>query len=244
MLVLRSVVFNVLFYINIVLWLVAAIPCFALPRRYLQALIVAWARCNMVLMRAVVGTRVEFRGLENIPPGGLLVAAKHQSFWETFALLPLFDDAAYVLKKELTYIPFFGWLTLKARMVPIDRNGNISAVKSMMAKAKTLIDGGRQLVIFPEGTRRAPGAEPDYKAGTVALYRRLGAPCLPVALNSGLFWPRRRFLRYPGTLVVEVLPVIPAGLKADEFSKTLQGSIETASNRLWQEGLKSIQENL
>lgn len=243
MLVLRSFLFNALFYVNMVAWLIAALPCFVMPRRVLYWVVAAWARFNVWLMRIVVGTKVEFRGLENLHQGGVLVASKHQSFWETFALLPLFDDAAFILKKELTSIPLFGWYAMKARMIPIDRDGSISAVKQMTAKAKTAVEAGRQLVIFPEGTRRAPGAEPDYKPGANHLYRRLGKPCIPIALNSGLFWPRRRFMRYPGTIVVEILPEIPPGLKQDEFSERLQDVIETASDRLWREGLQSLRKD-
>ncbi len=239
MLVLRSLIFNTVFYLNLVIWLIVALPCFLLPRRVLYRMGAAWARCNIRLMRVIVGTKVEFRGIEHIPEGGLLVAAKHQSFWETFALLPLFADAAFVLKKELTWIPLFGWYALKTKMVPVDRDGGISAVKAMTAKAREAVDAGRQLVIFPEGTRRAPGAPPDYKSGTGHLYRRLNKPCLPIALNSGLFWPRRQFMRYPGTIIVEILPPIPPGLSQNEFSEKLQGAIEHASDRLCSEGLKS-----
>ncbi|MEN3931629.1 lysophospholipid acyltransferase family protein [Microvirga sp. W0021] len=238
MLVFRSLVFNLAFYLNMALWLVVGLPCFVFPRRNLQNLMIAWAGSSMWLMKVIVGTRVEARGLENLQQGGLLVASKHQSLWETFALLPYFDDAAFVLKRELSWIPLFGWYILKSKMIPVDRNGTISAIKSLTAKSKEAVEEGRQLIIFPEGTRRAPGAEPSYKSGTTHLYKRLGKPCLPVALNSGLFWPRRKFLRYPGTIVIEFLPIIPAGLKADEFEQQLQTGIETSSNRLWKEGLE------
>lgn len=232
MLALRSLLFNILFYINLVLWQIALVPTFLMPRVALNRCFQLWARSNMWLMRITVGTRVEVRGLENIPKGGLLVASKHQSFWETFALLPYFDDAAFVLKRELSWIPFFGWYAMKARMVPIDRGGSITTIKAMSKRARETTDEGRQLIIFPEGTRRAPGAEPDYKQGVIHLYRRLGQPCLPVALNSGHFWPRRRFMRYPGTIIVEFLPPIPPGLPSKEFSGRLQDAIETASDCL------------
>jgi len=235
MLALRSLLFNILFYANILLWQIALIPTFFMPRRVLNRCLQSWARSNMWLMRMVVGTRVEFRGIENIPKGGLLVASKHQSFWETFALLPYFDDPAFVLKREPNWIPLFGWYSLKARMVPVDRGGSITAIKAMSKKARETTDQGRQLIIFPEGTRRAPGAEPNYKQGVIHLYRRLGQPCLPVALNSGQFWPRRRFMRYPGTIIVEFLPPIPPGLPPKVFFGRLQENVETASNKLMEE---------
>lgn len=239
MLIVRSLLFNILFYCNIILWALIGLPCFILPRAVMRKLVVVWARSNLFLMRIVVGTKVEFRGAENIPQGSLLVAAKHQSLWETFALLVLFDDVAFVLKRELTWIPLFGWCALKAGMIPIDRRGSVSAIKKMTVEAKQAIKENRQFLIFPEGTRRAPGAEAAYKSGANYLYRQLKTPCLPVALNSGLFWPRRQFMRYPGTIVVEVLPVIAPGLSQEVFAEKLEETIETASLRLWQEGLRS-----
>jgi 1-acyl-sn-glycerol-3-phosphate acyltransferase len=230
--VLRSVLFNVLFYLNLALDIVVAIPTFVLPRRVFMAIAKSWGRTSNWLLRVVAGVKVEYRGLEKIPPGALLVASKHQSFWEAFTLLTLFDDPAFIVKRELMWIPFFGWLLWKADQVPVDRKAKGGAMAGMIASARKALGTGRQIVIFPEGTRTAPGAPPAYKSGVTHLYAAAGVPCLPVALNSGLYWPRRKFLRRPGTIVLEVLDPIPPGLDREEFATRLEREIEGAQRRL------------
>ena len=232
MLVIRSVVFNVLFYLNLLVHFIAAIPTLAMPRWGIIAVARFWARTNLWLLRMVCGIRVEFRGVEKIPPGPLLVSSKHQSLWETFALLLILPDPAYIMKRELMWIPFFGWYTWKAGMIPVDRSRGSQALAEMNACARREAQRNRQIIIFPEGTRRPPGAEPKYKYGVVHLYAEMGVPCLPIALNSGLFWPRRSIRRYPGTIRVEVLDPIPPGLGKDEFFERLQGEVEAATARL------------
>jgi 1-acyl-sn-glycerol-3-phosphate acyltransferase len=190
-LVFRSVLFNVLFYLNLLVQLVAALPTLVMPRWGILAVARFWARTNLWLLRVVCGIKVEFRGLAKIPPGPLLVAAKHQSLWETFALLLILPDPAYIMKRELMWIPFFGWYAWKAGMIPVDRSKGSQALADMNACARAELARNRQIIIFPEGTRRPPGAEPRYKYGVVHLYRETGVTCLPIALNSGLFWPRR-----------------------------------------------------
>jgi 1-acyl-sn-glycerol-3-phosphate acyltransferase len=219
-----------------------ALPTLVLPRQGIVTVAKFWARTNLWLLRVVCGITVEFRGLEKIPPGALLVASKHQSLWETFALVPVFADSAYIMKRELMWIPFFGWYTKKARMIPVNRGKRSQALADMAACAKQELARGRQILIFPEGTRRPPGAEPSYKYGVVHLYAEGGTACLPVALNSGLFWPRRSFRRYPGTIRVEFLDPIPPGLDKKEFFERLQGTIETATARLVAEGTRELSE--
>ena len=236
MLILRSVAFNVLFYSNLVLHIILALPTFALPRGAFMALARSWGRTSNLLLRVIAGISVECRGLEKITRGALLVASKHQSVWETFTLVTLFDDPAYIYKRELLWIPVFGWYLWKSGMVPVDRGARGGAMAGMIESARGELARGRQIIIFPEGTRTAPGAPPAYKHGITNLYVATGAPCLPVALNSGLFWPRRRFLRYPGTIVLEVLDPIPPGLDRDDFAARLQNEIESASARLVAEG--------
>lgn len=240
MLVLRSLAFNVLYYVNIVVWMIAILPVLLMPRHVFMRVARVWARFSLWLLRVVAGTRMEVRGRERIPPGGLLVAAKHQSLWETFALLTLFDDPAFILKRELMWIPFFGWYAWKARSVPVDRRAGSQALTRMNQRALEEARRGRQILIFPEGTRRAPGAPPAYKYGVAHLYANLGVACLPVALNSGLFWPRRRFLRRPGTIVVEILEPIAPGLTREAFFPLLQARIEEASSRLYREGIVEL----
>ncbi len=216
--------------------LIVAIPTLLLPSQAIIEMAKLWGRISLWLLRVVCGTRYEFRGLDRIPSGPLIVAAKHQSTWETFALLSLFKHPIFIIKRELTWIPLFGWFTIKGKMIAVDRGSGSQALTAMTARARDVIRGGRQLFIFPEGTRRPAGAEPNYKFGVAHLYDVIGVPCVPVALNSGLFWRRRSFVRLPGTIVVEFLEPIPPGLDKQAFFERLQNDIETATARLVAEG--------
>ena len=227
----RSLLFNALFYLNTLVWLLVGLPTFFLPYRATIWVAKTWGRVNLALLR-VAGITSEVRGAEKIPAGALIVASKHQSTWETFALLPLFDDPLFILKRELQWIPGFGWLLIKGRMVPVDRGAGSQALADMTARARIELGRGRQLIIFPEGTRRPAGAEPRYKYGVAHLYAAAGVPCLPVALNSGVFWPRRSIKLRPGKVIVEILDPIMPGLDKDVFFKRLQNEIEAASARL------------
>ena len=241
--IVRSILFNVLFYLNLTVQVILALPTLIMPRWGIIEVARFWARSNLWLLRVVCGTRVEFRGLEKIPPGPLLVASKHQSLWETFALITLFADPAYIMKRELMWIPFFGWYAWKAGMIAVDRGKGSQALTEMNASARRELARNRQIVIFPEGTRRAAGAEPRYKFGVVHLYAETTVACLPVALNSGLFWPRRSFRRYPGTIRVEILDPIPPGLGKDAFFDRLQHGIEAVTARLIADGARELAEN-
>jgi 1-acyl-sn-glycerol-3-phosphate acyltransferase len=238
--ILRSVLFNLLFYLNLVVYLAAALPTLLLPCRYVLAVARSWARTNLWLLRVICGIKAEFRGLEKIPPGGLIVASKHQSIWETFALVPYLDDPTFILKRELMWIPLFGWCLWKAQMIPVDRGARGPALAAMTERAKAEVRRNRQIIIFPEGTRRPPGAEPRYKFGVAHLYAETGVPCVPVALNSGLFWPRRSFRRFPGTVVVQVCDPIAPGLDKSDFIARLQEVIEAASAKLVEEGRREL----
>jgi 1-acyl-sn-glycerol-3-phosphate acyltransferase len=242
-LVFRSVVFNILFYLNLLVQLTWAIPTLVMPRWGILGIVRFWARSNIWLLRVICGIEVEFRGLEKIPPGPLIVSSKHQSLWETFALLPLLSDPAFIMKRELMWIPFFGWYAWKAAMISVDRRKGSQALADMNASARAELARNRQIVIFPEGTRRPPGAEPRYKYGVAHLYAETGVPCLPIALNSGLFWPRRSMRRYPGTIRVEVLDPIPPGLGKDVFFERLQRDVEAATARLVAEGERELATN-
>ncbi len=239
MLILRSIAFNVAFYVNTVFWLAVAMPTFLMPYWATVWVAQTWGRVNLVLLRVIAGIRFELRGGEKIPQGRpLIVASKHQSAWETFALMTLFADPLFILKRELMWIPVFGWLLWHGRMVPVDRGAGSQALLAMAERARKELAANRQLIIFPEGTRRPPGAEPRYKFGVAHLYAVEGVPCLPVALNSGLFWPRRSILRRPGTVVVQILDPIAPGMDKDAFFKLLQERMEAATVRLIEEGQK------
>lgn len=229
---LRSIAFNILFYLNTVVFLVIALPTFVMPYQAIVQVAKAWGRVSLLLLRIVAGVKFELRGRENIPQGAVIVASKHQSAWETFALMPLFKMPAIIMKRELQWIPVFGWLMIKARMVGVDRGARARALIRMAERARAELARGRQLIIFPEGTRRPVGAAPDYKSGVSFLYSTAGVPCLPVALNSGVFWPRRSLRRKPGTVVAEILPPIPPGLDKKTFAARLEDDIESATARL------------
>lgn len=236
MIFLRSLIFNVLFYLTLVLWLIVAVPTFVMPSAAILGVAKAWGRWNVWLMRMVCGTRVQFLGVERIPQGPLIIASKHQSMWETFALLRFIDQPIFILKRELNWIPFFGWYLMKAGMIGIDRKAGVRSLKMLARMTQQQMHRGRQLVIFPEGTRRPVGAPPAYKSGVALIYAEGDVPCMPVALNSGLCWPRRTFLRYPGTITVEFLDPLPPGLKRDAFMTRLEASIEGATDRLVEAG--------
>ncbi|MGE0753003.1 MAG: lysophospholipid acyltransferase family protein [Variibacter sp.] len=241
MIFLRSLIFNVAFYINLILHLLAGLPALLLPRPVTTAIVQSWGHTSLWLLRVICDLKVEIRGREKIPPGGLLVAAKHQSIWETFMLPGLFEAPAFVVKRELMWIPIFGWMAAKTGAVAVDRGAGAQAMVDMLARARVALAKGYQIVIFPEGTRRAAGASPAYKFGVARMYADLGVPCVPIALNSGLFWPRRTFVRYPGTIVVEILDPIAPGLDARTFFECLQSGIEGATARLMEEARRSTQ---
>jgi len=228
----RSLLFNLLFYVTTALYVVLGSPLLFAPRSWAMAALANHAHFELFLLRHIVGLKLEVRGHDKLPRTACLVASKHQSAWETFALIPLFRDPALLMKRELFWIPFHGWFSKKFEMIPVDRDKGPAALRAMLRETRKRVVDGREIIIFPEGTRRPPGAPPDYKTGVVLLYEALGIPCVPVALNSGLFWPRRSVPRRPGTIVVEFLDPIPPGLPKSEFLSRLIESIETASNRL------------
>ena len=228
----RSLLFNLLFYVTTTLFVVLGSPLLFAPRRWAMAALAVHSRFELWLLKLIVGTKLEVRGQEKLPKGACLVASKHQSAWETFALTPLFRDPALLMKRELFWIPFHGWFSRKFEMIPVDRDKGPAALRRMLREARKRVADGREIIIFPEGTRRPPGAPPDYKTGVILLYEALGIPCVPVALNSGVFWPRRSLERRPGTIVVEFLDPIPPGLPKAEFLARLTEAIEAASTRL------------
>ena len=232
MLVLRSIAYLVALYLFTALGLLFGWWVFLLPWPKPWPFVRFWASGCVWLHQAICGVRVEWRGLENIPEGGFLVASKHQSMWETLALIPCFRHATFILKHELMMIPLFGFAMRRTGMIDINRAAGAKALVEMSARTRAAVADGRQVIIFPEGTRRAPGAAPDYKVGVGYLYEACQAPCLPVALNAGLYWPRRSWRRYPGTIIVEFLPPIAPGLDRKAFLRLLQETIETASDRL------------
>ncbi len=233
MLVLRSVVFNVLFYLGTIVQMIFWTPFYFLaPRKKAWFVPKFWARSSLWLMRLTVGTRVDITGAENLPEGSFILAPKHQSFWDVLAFFPYIPDALFILKRELFWIPVFGWYMAKQRLIPVDRGKKGKALREAIALTRVAMADKRQLIIYPEGTRRPPGAEPAYKWGIAEIYSELGLPVVPVAHQAGLFWPRRKFLRHPGTIHARFLPPIPPGLGKEAFMQRLIAETETACDAI------------
>jgi 1-acyl-sn-glycerol-3-phosphate acyltransferase len=229
---LRSLFFNAGWYLGTAVLAILGSPILLLPRRAVVAWSRLWIRFVLTWLRFTVGLTHRMRGLENLPKGPCIIASKHQSSWETMSYTVLFDDAAIVLKRELVYIPVVGWAMARAGNITVARGDGAKALRGLIRQGQARVRAGRSILIFPEGTRVAVGDDKPYQAGVAALYRQLHVPVVPVALNSGLFWGRRRFVKRPGTVTVEILPAIPPGLRREVFMATLHERIETATRRL------------
>lgn len=236
----RSALFYPVLYINWALFLVLGSWLLLGPRRWAMAGLAAHGRVTVWLLRVICGTKMEVRGREKLLPGPVIVAAKHQAAWDTFALISLMRDPALVMKAELLSIPLYGTFCRKFELIPIQRELGPAALRQMAREARTRAAEGREILIFPEGTRKSPGSPPDYKPGIAFLYQDLKVPVCPLALNSGAFWPRHSFLRYPGTIVVEFLDPIPPALPRQEFMQRLEAAIETASGKLLSEARQEL----
>lgn len=231
----RSALFMAWFAVETALIAVVCLPALLLPRRASSWVGRNWSALTLLGLKWCAGLDYEVRGTP--PEGGVLVAAKHMSMWDTLALYFLLGDPAMVLKRELLRLPFYGWYLWGAGSIAVDREGHASALRKMAHAAQGVIAEGRPVLIFPEGTRKKPDAVPDYKPGVAGLYGQLHVACVPVALNSGLFWTGPGgFVKKPGRIVIEFLPPIPAGLKRAEFMAVLKGRIEEATARLVREG--------
>jgi len=229
--VLRSVLFVAVFYLWSSVVAVGCTPLLLGPTSGLLVMFRIWSR-GVTALLPICGIRVEVRGREHVPTGAALVAPKHQCMLDVFAQLGVLPAAAFVMKKELMLIPWFGWYAVRAGAVVVDRDAHASALRKLVREAKNRFTRNRQVVIFPEGTRTPPGEEGDYKPGVAALYRELGVPVHPVATNSGAHWPPHGFVRRPGVIVFEYLEPIPPGLKRADFMRLLKARIETASEKL------------
>lgn len=232
MTVIRSVIFNIFFYGATGLISVLGFPSMLAARGAACVVRDFWIDLSVVLLRWIAGMSYRVSGRENIPDGPVLVASKHQSAWETIVLQQVFRDPAIVLKKELLSLPFFGAYLRKVGQVPVDRAGGASSLKGLIKAGREAAKMDRPILIFPQGTRVAPGAEAPYQIGVYSLYSAVGRPVVPVALNSGLFWGKSAFWKKSGVVDVEILPPIPPGLKRQEFMALLEERIETATARL------------
>ena len=227
----RSFIFVIWLYglmavVGLALW-----PLVVLDERHVWTALRSWARATLWGLRWIVGAKVSFEGLENVPEGGALIAMKHQSTLDTMAPALFLPRPVYVYKKELGNVPVMG-AYLKRNQIGVDRGGYAKALKSLMRGAREAVAKGGQVLIFPEGTRQELDAPPDYKPGIAAMYKDLGVPVTPVALNTGLIWKPKGIMRSPGHVTFKVLPPIPPGLPRDEFMAELQRVLETESQAL------------
>lgn len=211
---------------------VVCLPLLLAPARWVWQAGHLWIDGTLFLLRVCCGVSHRELGLENLPEGPAIIAAKHQSTWETLFLTRRLGDPAFVLKRELLSIPLFGWFMRKTGMIAVDRSGKATALKKMVKDAGAAFAQGRKIIIFPEGTRVAPGQHRPYQPGIAALYGQLSVPVVPVALNSGLFWGRRAWVKKPGQIQVQYLPPIPPGLDRRAFMAELEKRLEPAAQAL------------
>jgi 1-acyl-sn-glycerol-3-phosphate acyltransferase len=214
---------------------VLGLPLLVLPRSWMLAVGRVWLGGNVWLARVVAGIDHELRGAANLPAEPCIIAAKHQSAWDTFALPVFFKELqgtwpTFVLKQELMKIPLFGWYLRRYGAVPVERAAGAKALRGMLRQARAELDKGRSVVIFPEGTRVPPGETRPYHPGVAALYRELGVPVVPVTLNSGWFWGRQAFWKRPGTIVVDIQPPIPPGHPRKEIMARIATALDGAGD--------------
>jgi 1-acyl-sn-glycerol-3-phosphate acyltransferase len=229
---LRSLAFNVGWYLGSTILAIVGSPILLMPRRSVVAWSLFWIDFCLGWLRVTCRLTHRVGGLENMPAGPVIFACKHQSSWETLAFSKLFPNSAIVLKRELLFVPIVGWAMARVGNIAVARGDGAAALRGLVRQAKAAIADGRSILIFPEGTRTPVGSQRPYQVGAAALYRQLGVPVVPVALNSGLFWGRRQFIKWPGVIDVEVLPAIPPGLGREAFMATLRERIEVATTRL------------
>ena len=232
MIYLRSTLYNVLFVVWSTVMAVVGLPVLLAGHRAASRYARFWLQGVQVMLRWIAGIRPDIRGMDRLPAEPCLIAAKHQSAWETMIFHPLLGDPAFVLKKELLSIPLVGRYFTASGCVAVDRAAGAKALKHLVADAANALARGQYLVIFPEGTRVPPGQTGRHHPGVTALYSRLDVPVVPVALNSGCYWGRNAFIKHPGRVVMEFLEPIPPGLDRRDFSERLWTALETETRRL------------
>lgn len=227
---LLSLIFNIQMYLAMVLIGIVFFPWALVSKKGARAACLLFSRWVRLSAQALVGLKVEIRG--EVPTDTVLIAAKHQSFFDILILFSVLPHPRFVMKRELIYVPVLGQYALRIGCIPVDRSAKGAAVKQMLRDVEAGMSTGGQLTIYAQGTRTAPGAKLPYKIGVGAIYRATGYDCVPVGTNVGVFWPRSGVLRKPGTAVIEFLPRIPAGLKVGAFMEAVEAAVETNSDAL------------
>jgi 1-acyl-sn-glycerol-3-phosphate acyltransferase len=228
----RSIIYYFLFIVNLVLFCIICLPLFILPQKTGLKLLKLWAKSSQYILLYTCKIDFEVRGKENIPNHKALIASKHQSTWETINYLHILEDPIMILKKELILIPFFGLYAIKFGNIAIKRSSGSKALKELIQRTKRIKKNKRPIIIFPEGTRQKPSNAADYKRGVFALYKNLNIPCIPVALNSGIYWPKNQLRKIPGKIIIEFLDPIDPGLTSSKFMSELESRIENATKKL------------
>jgi 1-acyl-sn-glycerol-3-phosphate acyltransferase len=233
LLILRSLLFNIVFFLGTAALAIGAVPFLFGPRRWVIGVMRIWAAAVTFALRWICDVRLVVTGREHLPAeGAALIAAKHQSALDTILWPGLVEDCCYVLKRELLRIPFYALVARRAQMIAVDRDAGASAMRHLLRSGRAAAAAGRQIVIFPEGTRVAPGERVPYQPGILALAQATGLPVIPAATDSGLLWARRSFLKRPGVITISILPPLPIGLPKAELLARLEAVIEAETDRL------------
>ncbi len=232
MLILKSIIFYILLAVWTVFMGIICLPFLILPSYLLKYPTKLWIRVIFIFLNVICNIKHKIDGLENVPNESILVASKHQSAFETFALFYYLSDCFFVHKRELFYIPIFGQYLFKSNMVAIDRNGGTKSMRIMLQRVQSKLSSGSSIIIFPEGTRKLPGSKPDYKTGFIGIYNHSKRKILPVAVNSGLCWPKHSWILKNGLITIKFLPIIKEGLDKKILFNEVRDKIENASNLL------------
>ncbi len=231
--IIRSILFMFLFYVWALLIVLLFLPTFLLPAKYAILAPETWTHGNRFLLKWITGIRIHVTGVENLPKkNGYIVASKHQSAMETVLLHLFVPNMIYILKKSLLFLPFAGWYFIKTGCIAIDRKAGIKSMHLLMTKASSQLKKGFNILIFPEGTRTKPRTKTKYNPGVFLLYENCKVPVVPVALNTGYFWPKNSFRRHAGTVTFKFLPQIPAGLGKKQFMNELEQTIESSCQKM------------
>jgi len=228
----RSIIFYLLLYMWTLTLGVLALPYLLLPSSYVRSLANLWISGILELLKLTCGITYEIKNIENIPDRAVIVASKHQSAFETLLLFRLVKNSIFIHKRELFLIPIFGLYLKKSNMISINRNEGAKAIRKMLNEVKQNILNGYSIIIFPEGTRKKPGDPPDYKTGIAGIYKESEAEVLPVAVNSGNYWPKHTFIKKPGNIIIKFLKPIPSKLEKSEFLKKIESVIEDETNKI------------
>ena len=227
---------TIIFYVALASWTILmgflSLPFIFLPSKFIALTAKIWIRGIFICLKHICGVTHELRGLNNLSDEPVIIVSKHQSAFETFALYYYLKKSFFIHKKQLFYIPIFGQYLMKHNMVSIDRAGQASTMRKMITDVKKKLDSGSTIIIFPEGTRKKPGAKADYKTGFIGIYNTSKRKLQPVALNSGLFWQKGLKVIKQGHIIIEFLPQIDIGLDKKEVLNKVEHSIESATNKL------------